>query len=69
VELVKTLSATLGCHVIAVDYRGFADSTGWPSEEGTSTHNALIYIHNQFSFPNHVVLRPCISHRARYLRE
>lgn len=48
VELVKTLSATLGCHVIAVDYRGFADSTGWPSEEGTSTHNAFFIFTTMF---------------------
>lgn len=58
VELVKTLSATLGCHVIAVDYRGFADSTGWPSEEGTYTPTPCL-----FSQPCSV-LRPWFSHRA-----
>jgi pimeloyl-ACP methyl ester carboxylesterase len=34
VELVKALAAMLEAHVVTVDYRGFADSTGWPSEEG-----------------------------------
>lgn len=34
VELSKALSSTLGAHVIIIDYRGFADSTGWPTEEG-----------------------------------
>jgi len=34
VELVKALAATMEAHVIAIDYRGFGDSTGWPSEAG-----------------------------------
>ncbi len=34
VELIKALAATLETHVIAVDYRGYGDSTGWPSEAG-----------------------------------
>ena len=27
-------SSRLGANVLAIDYRGFADSTGWPSEAG-----------------------------------
>lgn len=34
IEIIKSLAATMEAHVVAVDYRGFADSTGWPSEEG-----------------------------------
>lgn len=34
VELIKALAATMQAHVVTVDYRGFGDSTGWPSEEG-----------------------------------
>ncbi|GAB5033545.1 monoacylglycerol lipase abhd12 [Nannochloropsis oceanica] len=34
VELVKALAATMEAHVIAIDYRGFGDSTGSPSEAG-----------------------------------
>jgi abhydrolase domain-containing protein 12 len=34
VELVKALAGTMEAHVIAIDYRGFGDSTGWPSEAG-----------------------------------
>ena len=36
VELVKQLSVHLNAHVFVVDYRGFADSEGHPSEAGTS---------------------------------
>ncbi|XP_033984938.1 lysophosphatidylserine lipase ABHD12-like [Trematomus bernacchii] len=39
VELVKILSAA-GYHVLSLDYRGFGDSTGEPSEEGL-TRDAL----------------------------
>lgn len=33
-QIVKQISAFLNSHVITVDYRGFGDSEGWPSEEG-----------------------------------
>lgn len=33
--LMKRLSAEFSAHVIAIDYRGFGDSQGWPSESGT----------------------------------
>jgi len=35
VGVMKTLSDTLGAHVIAFDYEGFGDSEGWPSEATT----------------------------------
>lgn len=35
VEIVKKLAVYLDAHVIAFDYRGFADSEGSPSEQGT----------------------------------
>lgn len=35
VSLMQQLSTHLSAHVISVDYRGFGDSTGWPSENGT----------------------------------
>lgn len=34
-ETAKALASHLNAHVIAVDYRGFGGSQGWPSEEGT----------------------------------
>ncbi|XP_008298303.1 monoacylglycerol lipase ABHD12, partial [Stegastes partitus] len=43
VELVKILSST-GYHVLSLDYRGFGDSTGEPSEAGL-TRDAL-YLYN-----------------------
>lgn len=36
IELMKQLSSELSAHVIAIDYRGFGDSTGWPSQNGTT---------------------------------
>ncbi|XP_053553614.1 protein ABHD12B [Bombina bombina] len=42
VQLVKILSAA-GFHVLSIDYRGFADSTGEPSEEGVTTDSVYIY--------------------------
>lgn len=32
---IKQMSYFLNAHVLAFDYRGFGDSQGWPSEEGT----------------------------------
>lgn len=34
-DIVKQLAAALDAHVIAVDYRGFGDCDGWPTELGT----------------------------------
>ncbi|XP_041132150.1 lysophosphatidylserine lipase ABHD12-like isoform X2 [Polyodon spathula] len=42
VELIKVLSAA-GFHVLALDYRGFGDSTGDPSEEGMTTDGVYLY--------------------------
>ncbi|MGH0181168.1 UNVERIFIED_CONTAM: hypothetical protein FKN15_005985 [Acipenser sinensis] len=42
VELIKVLSAA-GFHVFALDYRGFADSTGDPSEEGMTADGVYLY--------------------------
>uniref|UniRef100_M3XH19 Abhydrolase domain containing 12B n=2 Tax=Latimeria chalumnae TaxID=7897 RepID=M3XH19_LATCH len=42
VELIKVLSAA-GFHVLALDYRGFADSTGDTSEEGMTKDSAFLY--------------------------
>jgi hypothetical protein len=35
VDLAQRLAAQLSAHVVVIDYRGFGDSEGWPSEEGT----------------------------------
>lgn len=35
VETAKQLASVLEANVVLVDYRGFGDSEGWPSEEGT----------------------------------
>lgn len=43
VQLVKILSAA-GYHVFSLDYRGFGDSSGEPSEAGL-THDALFLYH------------------------
>uniref|UniRef100_A0A8C5MYB7 AB hydrolase-1 domain-containing protein n=1 Tax=Leptobrachium leishanense TaxID=445787 RepID=A0A8C5MYB7_9ANUR len=40
--VLQVLSAA-GFHVLAFDYRGFADSTGEPSEEGVTQDSAFIY--------------------------
>ncbi|XP_053331240.1 lysophosphatidylserine lipase ABHD12-like [Spea bombifrons] len=42
VQLIKVLSAA-GFHVLSIDYRGFADSTGEPSEEGVTNDSAYLY--------------------------
>ncbi|XP_037357733.1 protein ABHD12B [Talpa occidentalis] len=41
-KLVKVLSAG-GFHVLSVDYRGFGDSTGRPTEEGLTTDAICVY--------------------------
>ncbi|RZK32766.1 MAG: alpha/beta fold hydrolase [Hymenobacter sp.] len=35
IQVVKDLAVLCGAHVLAIDYRGFGDSGGWPSERGT----------------------------------
>ncbi|XP_042194028.1 lysophosphatidylserine lipase ABHD12 isoform X2 [Callorhinchus milii] len=42
VALVKVLSAN-GFHVLAMDYRGWGDSTGYPSEEGLTMDSVHLY--------------------------
>ncbi|XP_075388526.1 protein ABHD12B [Tenrec ecaudatus] len=42
IRLAKVLSDG-GFHVLSVDYRGFADSTGKPSEEGLTTDAVCVY--------------------------
>ncbi|XP_030626647.1 lysophosphatidylserine lipase ABHD12 isoform X2 [Chanos chanos] len=42
VGLVKVLSAT-GYHVLSLDYRGFAESTGEPTEPGLTTDALYLY--------------------------
>jgi abhydrolase domain-containing protein 12 len=42
-ELVKALAATMEAHVVAVDYRGFGDSSGWPSEAGLAEDAKAVY--------------------------
>ncbi|TNN53738.1 Monoacylglycerol lipase ABHD12 [Liparis tanakae] len=42
VELVKILSAA-GYHVLSLDYRGFGDSTGEPSEAGMTSDALFLY--------------------------
>eukprot|EP00079_Xenopus_tropicalis_P017351 XP_004917223.1 PREDICTED: protein ABHD12B isoform X1 [Xenopus tropicalis] len=42
VQLVKVLSAA-GFHVLSLDYRGYADSTGEPTENGITTDSVYLY--------------------------
>ncbi|XP_063804504.1 lysophosphatidylserine lipase ABHD12-like [Pseudophryne corroboree] len=42
VQLMKVLSKA-GFHVLSLDYRGFADSTGEPSEEGVTRDSVYLY--------------------------
>ncbi|KAM9294393.1 lysophosphatidylserine lipase ABHD12-like [Gastrophryne carolinensis] len=42
VQLIKVLSAA-GFHVLALDYRGFGDSTGEPSEAGVTWDSVYLY--------------------------
>lgn len=45
---IKQLAVHLNAHVIAFDYRGFADSEGYPSEQGTHLDSRAVvhYIDN-----------------------
>lgn len=42
VQLMKVLSKA-GFHVLSLDYRGYADSTGHPSEEGVTDDAVFLY--------------------------
>lgn len=42
VQLMKVLSRA-GFHVLSLDYRGYADSTGQPSEEGVTEDSVFLY--------------------------
>ncbi|KAM5129962.1 protein ABHD12B isoform 1-T1 [Mantella aurantiaca] len=42
VQLMKVLSKA-GFHVLALDYRGFGDSTGEPSEDGVTHDSVFLY--------------------------
>ncbi|XP_073433773.1 lysophosphatidylserine lipase ABHD12-like [Dendrobates tinctorius] len=42
VQLLKVLSRA-GFHVLSLDYRGYADSTGQPSEEGVTDDSVFLY--------------------------
>ncbi|KAM8920999.1 lysophosphatidylserine lipase ABHD12-like [Pelodytes ibericus] len=42
VQLMRILSAA-GFHVLSIDYRGYADSTGEPSEEGVAEDSVYLY--------------------------
>lgn len=35
IDFIRHITAQYDAHVISFDYRGFGDSEGWPSEEGT----------------------------------
>jgi len=70
VDLIRFLANHAGVHVISFDYRGFGDSSGWPSEEGvardalavwhwveTRAHpTAKVYLYGQ-SLGTHVATR------------
>ena len=43
VALYKYLAWELGCHVIAFDYRGYGESTCWPSEVGMMEDGYLVW--------------------------
>jgi pimeloyl-ACP methyl ester carboxylesterase len=55
VNKVKALAAQLSAHVITIDYRGFADSTGKPSEDGTFLDSVAVlkWINNIILEQNH----------------
>jgi pimeloyl-ACP methyl ester carboxylesterase len=43
VSIVRRLSSQLAAHVLALDYRGFGDSEGWPSEQGTALDSQALW--------------------------
>lgn len=57
-EHMKFFSALLGVHVLAFDYRGFADSTGDPTEQGlyADASAALNWLRDRGVLPSEVLL-------------
>ena len=55
INKVKALASQLSAHVITIDYRGFADSTGEPSENGTFLDSIAVlkWINNIVIEQNH----------------
>jgi abhydrolase domain-containing protein 12 len=54
VALQKHLALHCNAHVLTFDYRGFGDSDGWPSEEGTTEDvHAMVSWLKTLSIPNH----------------
>ncbi|KAF9046493.1 Alpha/Beta hydrolase protein [Panaeolus papilionaceus] len=43
VRAYEILSSRLGANILAIDYRGFADSTGYPSEQGLVTDSRAAF--------------------------
>lgn len=39
----RAISAALGAHALLLDYRGFGDSSGWPTEEGLASDARAAY--------------------------
>eukprot|EP01041_Mallomonas_annulata_P013939 gene13939-29671_t len=62
-QLIKHLAASLDSHVIAIDYRGFADSEGWPSEHGTRL-DALAVIQWILQITNNITMTIITNHSS-----
>lgn len=54
-HIIQRMARELSAHVITVDYRGFGDSPGWPSEMGTRTdaHAVLDWLVQRISSAHH----------------
>jgi hypothetical protein len=54
VDLMHKLSSQVSAHVIAIDYRGFGDSGGWPTEKGIAldTRALWTWLENILHIPN-----------------
>jgi abhydrolase domain-containing protein 12 len=54
----QLISAGLNAHALALDYRGFGDSEGWPTEEGLATdaRAAWVWLTEQHGVPPSRVL-------------
>jgi pimeloyl-ACP methyl ester carboxylesterase len=50
------LSSVLQSHVLAVDYRGFGDSSGWPTEEGQCLGPVPVMYNSYGSRPNYLTM-------------
>lgn len=42
IDILKQMANFLNAHVISFDYRGFGDSQGWPSEDGTQMDSRAV---------------------------